>query len=93
MLSPLLLVLIILGAIFMGGSPFFTQDRPGLKEKVFKLVKFRTMDNRKDADGNLLPDEVQLNRYGRFLRHALLDELSEHFNILVGDMDLIGLRS
>ncbi len=91
-LSPLLLVLIILGAIFMGGNPFFTQDRPGLNEKVFKLVKFRTMDNRRDANGDLLPDEVRLNRYGRFLQSTSLDELPELFNILVGDMSIIGPR-
>lgn len=91
-LSPLLLVLIILGTIFMGGNPFFTQARPGWHEKVFKLVKFRTMDNRKDANGNLLPDEVRLNKYGRFLRGTSLDELPELFNILVGDMAIIGPR-
>jgi lipopolysaccharide/colanic/teichoic acid biosynthesis glycosyltransferase len=91
-LSPLLLVLIILGAIFMGGNPFFTQERPGLNEKVFKLVKFRTMDNRRDANGDLLPDEVRLNRYGRFLQSTSLDELPELFNILVGDMSIIGPR-
>ncbi len=91
-LSPLLLVLTILGAIFMGGNPFFTQERPGLNEKIFKLIKFRTMDNRKDADGNLLPDEVRLNKYGRFLRASSLDELPELFNILVGQMAIIGPR-
>ncbi len=91
-LSPLLLILIVLGAIFMGGNPFFTQERPGYHERVFKLIKFRTMDNRKDANGELLPDDVRLNKYGRFLRGTSLDELPELFNILVGDMALIGPR-
>lgn len=72
-LSPMLLVLIILGAIFMGGNPFFLQDRPGKDEKIFKLIKFRSMDNRKDKDGNLLPDEERLNKYGRFLRSTSLE--------------------
>lgn len=91
-LSPLLLILIILGAIFMGGNPFFTQQRPGKDEKIFKLIKFRTMDNRKDKEGNLLPDNVRLNKYGRILRSTSLDELPELFNILVGDMSIIGPR-
>lgn len=91
-LSPLLLVLIILGAIFMRGNPFFTQERPGKDEKIFKLVKFRTMDNRKDAEGNLLPDEVRLNKYGRFLRSTSLDELPELINIIKGDMAIVGPR-
>ena len=88
----LYLILIVLGAIFMGGNPFFTQERPGKDEKIFKLIKFRTMDNRKDKDGNLLPDDVRLNRYGRFLRATSLDELPEAFNILKGDMAVIGPR-
>ena len=91
-LSPLLLVLTVLGAIKMKGNPFFTQPRPGLNEKIFKLVKFRTMTNEKDAQGNLLPDDVRLNSYGKFLRSTSLDELPELFNILKGDMAVIGPR-
>ncbi len=90
--SWLYLILIILGAIFMRGNPFFTQDRPGLNEKIFKLIKFRTMDNRKDKNGELLPDEIRLNKYGRFLRKTSLDELPEAFNIIKGDMSVIGPR-
>ena len=97
-LSPILLILIIIGAIAMGGNPFFTQLRPGKidkktgKEKIFKLVKFRTMSNKKDKDGNLLPDEVRLNKYGRILRSTSLDELPELWNILTGDMSIVGPR-
>lgn len=90
--SWLYLILIILGAIFMGGNPFFTQERPGKDEKIFKLIKFRSMDNRKDKDGNLLPDEIRLNRYGRLLRATSLDELPEAFNIIKGDMSVVGPR-
>lgn len=91
-LSPILLILSILGIVFMSGNPFFTQERPGKDEKIFKLIKFRTMDNRKDKDGNLLPDEIRLNKYGKFLRSTSLDELPELINILVGDMAIIGPR-
>ena len=91
-LSPLLLILVVLGTVFMHGNPFFTQNRPGKNEKIFKLVKFRTMDNRRDKDGKLLPDEVRLNKYGRFLRLSSLDELPELVNILKGDMSIIGPR-
>ena len=92
MFSWLYVILIVLGAIFMQGNPFFIQERPGKDEKIFKLIKFRTMDNRKDKEGNLLPDDVRLNKYGRLLRATSLDELPEAFNIIKGDMSVIGPR-
>ena len=88
----LYLILIVFGTIFMRGNPFFTQERPGKNGKIFKLIKFRSMDNRKDKNGNLLPDEVRLNKYGRFLRKTSLDEIPEAFNIIKGDMSVIGPR-
>ena len=97
-LSPILLVLTVIGAIAMKGNPFFTQLRPGKinkktgKEKIFKLIKFRTMTNAKDKDGNLLPDEKRLNAYGKFLRSTSLDELPELLNIVKGDMAIVGPR-
>ena len=91
-LSPLLVVLTVVGAIAMKGNPFFTQQRPGLHEKIFRLIKFRTMTNEKDKDGNLLPDSVRLNKYGRFLRATSLDELPELINIFKGDMSIVGPR-
>lgn len=96
-LSPVLLILSVVGAIAMRGNPFFVQPRPGKKdqngqEKIFKLIKFRTMDNRKDKDGNLLPDDVRLNKYGKLLRSTSMDELPELFNILKGDMAIVGPR-
>ena len=91
-LSPVLLILTILGAVKMKGNPFFTQDRPGKDEKIFKLIKFRTMTCEKDENGNLLPDEVRLTKYGKFLRSTSLDELPELLNILVGHMSIVGPR-
>ena len=82
----------------MRGNPFFTQLRPGKiskktgEERIFKLIKFRTMSNTKDKDGRLLPDDKRLNKYGRFLRSTSLDELPELFNILIGDMSIVGPR-
>lgn len=91
-LSPILLVLTIVGAVVMKGNPFFTQPRPGKDEKIFKLVKFRTMTNAKDKDGKLLPDEKRLTRYGKFLRSTSLDELPELWNIVKGEMAIVGPR-
>lgn len=92
LLSPLFLFLTLLGWIKMKGNPFFTQERAGKHEKIFKLVKFRTMTNEKDKNGELLPDEVRLNKYGKFLRSTSLDELPELLNIFIGHMSLVGPR-
>ena len=91
-LSPLLVLLTVLGAVMMKGNPFFTQLRPGKDEKIFKLIKFRTMTCEKDKNGKLLPDDKRLTKYGKFLRSTSLDELPELFNILKGDMSIIGPR-
>lgn len=88
-LSPVLLVLTVLGAINMKGNPFFTQLRPGKDEKIFKLIKFRSMTCQRDKDGNLLPDEQRLTRYGKLLRSTSLDELPELINILKGERGII----
>lgn len=87
-----MLVLTVVGAFKMKGNPFFTQPRPGKGERIFRLVKFRTMTNARDASGKLLPDDVRLTAYGKFLRSTSLDELPELFNILKGDMAVIGPR-
>lgn len=91
-LSPLLLVLIVLGTVFMKGNPFFVQKRPGKNEKIISLLKFRTMTNEKDEEGKLLPDEIRLVSYGKFLRSTSLDELPSLINILIGDLSIIGPR-
>ena len=91
-LSPILLILTALGAIKMKGNPFFTQLRPGKNEKIFRLIKFRTMTCEKDSEGNLLPDEQRLTRYGKILRSTSLDELPELINILLGHMSIVGPR-
>lgn len=97
-LSPLLLLLTIIGAIAMKGNPFFVQRRPGKidpktgQEKIFPLIKFRTMSNAKDKDGKLLPDGKRLNGYGKFLRSTSLDEIPELINIVIGDMAIVGPR-
>ena len=91
-LSPLLIVLTIIGAICMKGNPFFVQKRPGKNERIISLLKFRTMTNEKDKEGNLLPDEVRLVPYGKFLRSTSLDELPSLINIFIGDLSIIGPR-
>lgn len=97
-LSPILLLLTVVGTIAMKGNPFFVQKRPGKidpetgKERIFSLIKFRTMDNRRDANGNLLPSEKRLTAYGRFLRKTSLDEIGQILNVLHGDMSIIGPR-
>lgn len=91
-LSPILLLLTVIGAVKMKGNPFFTQDRPGKNEKIFKLIKFRSMTCEKDEKGNLLPDEKRLTKYGKILRSTSLDELPELVNIFKGDMSVVGPR-
>ena len=97
LLSPVLLILTAVGAVAMRGNPFFVQPRPGRKdrhgkERIFRLIKFRTMSNKRDASGNLLPDADRLGAYGRMLRKTSLDELPELVNILTGDMAIVGPR-
>ena len=96
-LFPLLLLLSVIGAIAMKGNPFFLQPRPGRKgkdgrEKIFKLIKFRTMSNARDKHGNLLPDDERLGKYGAWLRSTSLDELPELLNIVAGDLSICGPR-
>lgn len=91
-LSPLLFALIIIGSVVMKGNVFFVQPRPGKNERIFKLIKFSSMTQEKDAHGKLLPDEKRLTKYGKFLRATSLDELPELINILIGDMSVVGPR-
>jgi len=90
--SWLYLLVAILVRVLLGSPVIFTQDRPGKDEKIFKLYKFRTMTDEKDANGNLLPDSERLTKFGRILRATSLDELPEAFNIIKGDMSIIGPR-
>lgn len=91
-LSPILLVLCILVRVKLGSPIFFKQERPGKDEKIFTLCKFRTMTDKRDENGELLPDAVRLTKFGKLLRSASLDELPELFNILKGDMSIVGPR-
>lgn len=91
-LSPLLIILFVLVKIKLGSPVIFTQKRPGKDEKIFKLYKFRSMTDKKDESGNLLPDDQRLTSFGRKLRSTSLDELPELFNILKGDMSIVGPR-
>ena len=91
-LSPVLLVVSLLVRINLGSPVLFKQKRPGLNEKIFYIYKFRTMTDERDGNGNLLPDDIRLTRFGKFLRSTSLDELPELFNILKGDMSIIGPR-
>ena len=91
-LSPVLLIIAILVRVKLGSPIIFKQQRPGLNEKIFTMYKFRTMTDEKDKDGNLLPDKYRLTSFGKFLRSTSLDELPELFNILKGDMSIIGPR-
>lgn len=91
-LSPVLLVVAILVRIKLGSPVLFTQARPGLNEKIFRLYKFRTMTNQKDDKGNLLSDDIRLTKFGKFLRSTSLDELPSLINILKGDLSIVGPR-
>lgn len=91
-LSPILLIVAILVRTKLGSPVIFKQERPGLNEKIFTLYKFRTMTDAKDEQGNLLPDEIRLTKFGKLLRSTSLDELPELFNILKGDMSIVGPR-
>lgn len=91
-LSPVLLITAGLVKLKLGSPVIFKQERPGLNEKIFTLYKFRTMTDEKDENGNLLPDEIRLTEFGKWLRSTSLDELPELFNILKGDMAIVGPR-
>ena len=92
-LSPILLIVALLVRTKLGSPVIFKQERPGLNEKIFTLYKFRTMTDAKDEQGNLLPDEIRLTKFGKLLRSTSLDELPELFNILKGDMAIVGPRT
>ncbi len=92
LLSPIFFIVLILLAIYNAGKPFFFQERPGKNEKIFKVIKFKTMNDKKDSNGELLPDSVRLTKFGKFVRKTSLDEIPQLLNVLKGDMSLIGPR-
>lgn len=92
LLSPLLIIVSFLLTLANKGNPFFFQKRPGKDEKIFNIVKFRTMTNERDGQGNLLPDETRLTNVGKLVRKTSIDEIPQLFNVLIGDMSLIGPR-
>lgn len=91
-LSPFILVMIILLVFANNGKPFFFQKRPGKNAKIFTLIKFKTMNDKKDQNGNLLPDKKRITKVGKFIRNASLDELLQLINVIKGDMSLVGPR-
>ncbi|MFW9989900.1 MAG: sugar transferase [Candidatus Odinarchaeota archaeon] len=92
LISPIFLLIFCLLYIYNNGSPFFLQSRPGLNGKIFKVIKFKTMNDKKDENGILLPDNQRITSLGKFIRHTSLDELPQLINILKGDMSLVGPR-
>lgn len=91
-LFPIFFLVTLLLAVFMGGNPFFVQTRPGKNERLFKIIKFRTMTNKRDAHGELLPDGERLTGMGKFVRATSLDEIPQLLNVIIGDMSIVGPR-